>query len=225
MSLTEGVLGIPAEQVKHLRDPLSRLWIPLLIGAAVVTIVLFAVVMASKSVWFLLGAGRGIVPEEYYHLTAFLLMLGTTFGQAVGWAGGSSILFYAMTVVRFPAGWPTARIAMTLVYLGLGGLHVFVYHMVYGHGQWLLGIPRTGIEEWLAANYPDARWLLITAHDPVDYSLFPLGAVFLGVLWGGGERVRQSLVLQTVLSLALLGTSLAIALSLGIHSTLVHIRL
>ena len=42
---------------------------------------------------------------------------------------------------------------------------------------------------------------------------------------GTGERVRHSLGLQTVGWLALLGTSLAVALSLAIHSTLVHIRL
>lgn len=219
------MVGHQAERVGQFPEGLARLWLPLIIAVAVVTIVLLIIVAASKSAWFLLGAGRGIVPEEYYHLAAFLLMLGTTFGQVAGWAGGSALLFYVMTHVGFGANWTSARIAITLVYLGLGGLHVFAYHMVFGHGQWLLGIPRTGLEGWLAANHPDARWLLITAHDPIDYSLIPLGGVFLGVLWGFGERAQRSLVLQTVLALALLGTSLAVALSLGIHSTLVHIRL
>ena len=59
----------------------------------------------------------------------------------------------------------------------------------------------------------------------MDYSLIPLGVVFLGVLWGFGDRAQRSLVLQTILALALFGTSLSVALSLGIHSTLVHIRL
>jgi len=98
-----------------------------------------------------------------------------------------------------------------------------LYHILYG--QWLLGIPRAGLEEWLAANYPDAHWFLITAHPIVDLSLVPLAALFLGLLWGLGERVQERRVLQTLLALALLGTSLAVALSLGIHSTLVHIRL
>ncbi len=223
MSPGEAVLEVQTEPTVRVPEWLVRLWLPAAIAAAVVTVVVAVVVAASKSAWFLLGAGRGLIPEEYYHLSALALMLGTTFGQVVGWAGGSWILFYLMTLAGFGATGRTARIAMSLMYLGLGGLHVFGYHLVYG--QWLLRMPRTGLEEWLAANHPDATWLLITAHDPVDWSLLPLGLVFLGVLWGCGERVRGSRVLQTVLALALFGTSLAIALSLGIHSTLVHIRL
>lgn len=210
---------------RRIRVPpeLSGLWLPVLTAGAAVTLVLLAVVRASKSAWFLLGAGRGFVPEEYYHVSGFLLVLATTFGQAVGWAGGSALLFYAMTLVGSGANWTTARIAMSLVYVGLGGLPLLVYHVLYG--QWLLGIPRTGIDAWLAANYPDARWLLITAHPIVDFSLIPLAAAFLGLLWGSGERAQRSPVLQALLALALLGTSLAVALSLGIHSVLVHIRL
>jgi hypothetical protein len=225
MTRGEVVVGFQDEGAEGIRIPewLVRLWLPVLIAGAVVTVVLLLVVAASKSAWLLLGAGRGFVPEAYFHLSAFVLMLGTTFGQAVGWAGGSAVLYYVMTIAGFGLTWSTARLAMSLVYLGLGGLHVFVYHLAYG--QWLLRMPRAGIEGWLAANYPDARWLLITAHDPVDWSLVPLAVVFLGVLWGCGERPRQSLALQTVLALALMGTSLAIALSLGIHSTLAHIRL
>jgi hypothetical protein len=204
-------------------EELRRLWLPALVAGAAVTIVLLIVVLRSKSAWFLLGAGRGLVPEEYYHAWAFLLLLGTAFGQAVGWAGGSALLYYGMTLVGFEASWPTARIAMSVVYLGLSGLPLLVYHVAYG--QWLLGLPRAGLDEWLTANYPDAAWLLLGAHAFVDWSLIPFGLAFLGLLWGGGERVRRSRGLQTAAALALLGTSLAVALSLGIHATLVHIRL
>jgi hypothetical protein len=77
----------------------------------------------------------------------------------------------------------------------------------------------------LAANYPDAYWFLIYAHPVVDLSLIPLGIVFLGILWWFSDRVQRDPVFRTVLALALLGTSLAVALSLAIHSTLVHIRI
>lgn len=223
MTQGEAIMQFQTGRSEGMPEWLSRLWLPAAIASAVVTVALVVVVAASESAWFLLGAGRGLVPEEYYHVSAFVLMLGTTFGQAVGWGAGSGLLFYLMTLVGVAATWRTAQIAMSLVYLGLGGLHVFGYHLVYG--QWLLGMPRAGLAEWLAANHPDAVWLLITAHDPVDWSLLPLGLVFLGILWGGGRGVRESRVLQTVLALALFATSLAIALSLGIHSTLVHIRL
>lgn len=202
---------------------LAGLWLPLAIAAVAVTVTLLVTVERSKSAWILLGAGHGLVPEEYYHLSGFVVVLGTTFGQAVGWAGGSALLYYVMTLIGFGGNWTTARIAMSLVYLGLGGGPLLVYHVLYG--EWLLGLPRTGLSEWLGANYPDARWLLLDAHHLVDLSVIPLGVIFLGLLWGGGESGRRNVVVQTVLALALLGTSLAIALSLGIHSTLVHIRL
>ena len=53
----------------------------------------------------------------------------------------------------------------------------------------------------------------------------PLAVIFLGALWGLGEAMRRTMLVRTVLALALLGTSLAVALSLAIHSTLVHIRI
>jgi hypothetical protein len=163
------------------------------------------------------------VPEEWYVVSGFVAVLATTVGQAAGWAAGSALLGYLLTRVGLPASWRTARLAMTLVYLGLAGLPLPVYHMLFG--GWLLGLPRVGLEEWLAREHADAYWLLITAHPVIDLSLILLGVLFLWVVWGTGERLRHSLGLQTVGWLALLGTSLAIALSLAIHSTLVHIRL
>ncbi len=199
-------------------------WIrPALIAAATVTIALAIVVAASKSAWMLLGAGRGFVPEGYYHVWAFVLLFGTLFGQAVGWAGGSAVAVYVMTLVGFPASWSTVRLAMSIAYIGLAVLPFSAYHILYG--GWLLGMPRVGLEEWLTQNYPDARWLLIPAHSIIDLSIMPLVVIFLGILWKFGDRVEREPVLQTALALALLFTSLAVALSLGIHSTLVHIRI
>lgn len=219
MNHFERTLGTQPEWVEELR-PWAR---PALIAATAVTIVLLIVVATSKSAWMLLGAGRGFIPEGYYHLWGFILIFGTVFGQAVGWAGGSGIAFNVMTVIGFPASWTTVRLAMSIVYLGLAGLPLSVYHIFYG--GWLLGLPRVGLKEWLAANYPDAYWLLIYAHPVVDLSLVPLAAIFLGILWKFGDRVQRDSTLQTVLALSLLGTSLAVALSLGIHSALVHIRI
>lgn len=199
-------------------------WIrPALIAAATVTIALAIVVAASKSAWMLLGAGRGFVPEGYYHVWAFVLLFGTLFGQAVGWAGGSAIAYYLITLVGFRAGWTTARLAMSIVYLGLVVFPLSIYHHLYG--SWLLSIPRAGLNEWLTVNYPGARWLLIVAHPIIDWSLVPLAVLFLGLLWGFGERLERNSLLQTAAALLLLLTSLAVALSLGIHSTVVHIRI
>ena len=49
--------------------------------------------------------------------------------------------------------------------------------------------------------------------------------VFLEILWMPGEQAKRNWLLWTVLALSLLGTSLAVALSPGIHSILVHIRI
>lgn len=201
-----------------------RPWVrPALIASVTVTILLMIIVGFSKSAWSLLGAGRGFIPEDYYHVWGFVIELGTVFGQAVGWAGGSAIAYYAITSVGFPATWMTVRLAMTIVYIGLAALPLFVYHVLYG--GWLLGLPRLGIKEWLAANHPDAIWLLIYAHPVIDLSLIPLGIAFLGLVWKYGDRVEKEPSFQTALALTLLGTSLAVALSLGIHSILVHIRI
>lgn len=221
MNRAETTVGIETKQVPW-PDWLGRLWIPVGIAAAVITVAGVLVVMASRSAWLLLGAGRGLVPEEYYHVWGMLIMLGTTFGQAAGWAGGSAIGYYVMTLVGFRATWTTARIAMSLVYIGLAAIPLSAYHT---YDRWLLGIPRLGLEEWIAVNVPDSRWFLLTTHEVVDYSLIPLGVVFLGLLWGLGERLKRDPLLQTVAAIALLGTSLAMALSLGIHSILIHIRL
>ncbi len=208
--------------------PEQRRWIlglikPTAIASLAVTILLAFIVAASKPAWALLGAGRGFIPEGYYHLWGFVLLFGTLFGQAVGWAGGSAIAFYAMTLVGFRAGWATARLAMSIVYLGLAALPLSVFHILFG--GWLLNMPRVGLDEWLTANHPGARWLLISAHPIIDYSLFPLGALFLGLLWWFGERVERNPFYQTMAAALLLLTSLAVALSLGIHSTLIHIRI
>jgi len=196
---------------------------PTVLASLAVTILLAFIVAASKPAWALLGAGRGFIPEGYYHLWGFVLLFGTLFGQAVGWAGGSAIGYYVMTVVGFPAGWATARLAMSIVYLGLVVFPLSVYHHLYG--GWLLNMPRVGLGEWLTANHPGARWLLISAHPIIDYSLIPLAALFLGLLWWFGERVERNPLYQMIAAVLLLLTSLAVALSLGIHSTLIHIRI
>lgn len=203
-------------------------WIPraLVAGgmaAVAVAAVLALIVARTPSAWRLLAAGRPLVPEAYYPVSGYVLVLATALGQAVGWAGGSALLAYVAVRAGLPPTWTTVRAAMSAVYVGLAGLPLFVYHALFG--GWLLGLPREGLEGWLAANHPDARWLLLTLHPVVDLSLVPLGAVFLALLWATGERPRTSLGVQTALAMALLATSLAVALSLAIHSTLAHIRL
>jgi hypothetical protein len=201
-----------------------RPWIsPLLIASLTVTILLMIIVGFSKSAWMLLGAGRGFIPEGYYYLWGFVLTLATVFGQAIGWAAGSVIVFYIVTLVGFAATWNTLRLAMGVVYLGLSIVPVYAYHLLYGGG--LLGLPRVGLDEWLAANYRDAYWLLIYAHPVVELALLPLAVIFLGILWKYGDRLRRDPTLQYALALSLLATSLAVALSLAIHSILVHVRI
>jgi hypothetical protein len=200
-----------------------HLLLPVVIAIGAVVIVIALIVRAAPSAWELLGAGRGAVPPEYYPLSAFVLVVATTLGQAVGWAGGTGILYYVLTRVGQPPGDRTWRVAMSAVYVGLGTLPLFVYHVLFGGP--LLGVPRTGLEEWLARAHPDAHWLLVTVHPYIDFSVAPLTVIFLGLLWGLGEAMRRTVVVRTVLALALLGTSAAIALSLAIHSTLVHVRL
>lgn len=194
-------------------------------GAALVAVVavLALVVLNSRSAWTLLSPGRGLIPEEHYAAWAFVLIAATTAGQAAGWAAGSALGHYVLTRLGLPATWATARLAMSVVYLGLGGLPLLVYHLLFG--GWLLDLPRVGLDEWLRAGYPDAHWLLIRFHPWVDGSLLPLAVIFLGLLWLTGDRPRRSWLLQLALAATVAATSAAVALSLAIHATLVHIRL
>ena len=210
------------EQAEY-RRWFDLLWRPILIAAAVVAVLLLVIVAASHSAWSLLGIGRGLVPEELYPVSGFVTVLALTFAHAIGWAIGSGVLFYLMTLFGSGANWSTARIAMGVVYLALGPLPLLIFHLLYGGA--LLGMPRVGLGEWLAAEHSGARWFLITAHPIIDFSLIPLAVIFLGILWRYEERVQREFGLQTALVLSLLGTSLAIALSLAIHSTLVHARI
>jgi hypothetical protein len=210
-------------------EPIEPAWLgwglagPVAVSLGVVVAVLVWIVRSSEAAWSLLGIGRGLVPPEYYPVSGFVIILGTTLGQAVGWAAGSGIAYYVMTLLGRAPGFQTSRIAMSVVYLGLGTLPILVFHALYGAP--LLGLPREGLAEWLLAGHPDAHWLLIRAHPFVDGSVVPLGLAFLGLLWLTGERPARSRLVQFGLALAVLGTSLAVALSLGIHSTIVHIKL
>jgi hypothetical protein len=202
---------------------LQRLIVPALIAIVVAGAVLLAIVSGSVSAWQILGVGHGLVPPEYYHVSAFVVLLATMVGQAVGWAGGSAISYAVLITIGFPRGFFSWKLAMTIVYVGLGAFPLLFYHVLYGSP--LLDLPRQGLEAWLFANHPDAHWLLIRLHPWVDGSVIPLGLIFLGFLWFTADAPRRSRLVQTVLSVAVVGTSLAVALSLGIHSALVHIRL
>jgi hypothetical protein len=210
------------EQVEY-RPWLGRLWRPVVIAAAVVTILLLVIVAASHSAWSLLGIGRGFVPEELYALSGFAIVFALTFGHAAAWAIGSGVVFYVMTLFGFGANWAAARIAMGVAYLALGPLPLLLFHILYAGA--LLGMPRAGLGEWLVAEHPSASWFLITAHPIIDFSLIPLGLIFLGLLWQYSARPERERAFQTALALSLLGTSLAVALSIAIHSTLAHARI
>jgi hypothetical protein len=212
----------PFEEIDY-RPWLEMLRRPVAVAVGAAAILLLVIVAASKPAWDLLGAGRGFVPEELYPASGFLLVLGTTLGQVVGWAMGVAIAVYAVHLAGFPPTWNTVRLAMAVVYLGLVVLPLLVFHFLFG--GWLLGLPHAGISAWLADHHPFARWLLIDAHPVIDLSMIPLAAIFLGILWQYAERVQRESTLQTVLALALVGTSLAVALSLAIHSILVHIHM
>jgi hypothetical protein len=210
------------EQVEY-RPWLDRLWRPVVIAAVIVTVLLAVIVAASHAAWSLLGIGRGFVPEGLYPISGFAIVFALTFGHAAAWAIASGVIFYLMTLFGSGANWVAARIAMGVAYLALGPLPLLIFHLLYGGT--LLGLPRAGLGEWLAAEHPGASWLLITAHPIIDYSLIPLGLIFLGLLWKYSERLERERAFQTALALSLLGTSLAVALSIAIHSILAHTRI
>lgn len=222
MDHAEATQRLRFERVEY-RHWLDMLWRPVVIAAVAVTILLLVIVAVSHSAWSLLGVGRGYVPENLYPVSGFAVVFGLTFGHAAAWTIGSGVIFYFMTLFGSGANWVTTRIAMGIAYLALGPLPLLIFHIFFGGT--LLGMPRAGLGEWLAESHPSAHWLLIYAHPVIDLSVIPLAAVFVGILWQYGDRLQRETNLQTALALTLLGTSLAVALSVAIHSTLAHARI
>jgi len=107
-----------------------------------------------------------------------------------------------------------------LVNQRLGALPLLAFHLAFG--QPLLGMPREGLAERLGREYPDAYRLLFTLHPAIDLSVIPLAAIFYAVLWRLAPE--RSAPARYGVAVSLIATSLAVALSLAIHSTLVHIR-
>lgn len=214
--------------------PEDRVWLqpgwlqrslgPLLIAAVIVTIVAILVVFSSRTAWHLLGIGRGLVAPEFYHYTGLFIVLGTTFGQFVGWAVGSALVVFVWSrLTAVPVTYRVVRVSMTLVYCGLAVVPIVAYHVLFGRP--LAGMPQSGLPAWLSQNAPDAYGLLMIGHPIADWCVIPLALAVLVVLWGYGERAMRHRGLQTLLLFLVLATSFVVALSLAIHSTLVHIHI
>jgi len=196
---------------------------PVVLAAAAIALGTYAIVVGTPSAWQLLGVGRGFVPEAHYVYSGFVIILATTYGQFVGWAGGSALLAYVVgRVTRHPVTSGVVRGSMVVVYLGLSTLPLTAFHVLYG--QPLLGLEREGLPGWLRQNYPDASLLVYTLHPVVDLSLAPLAVAVIGILWRASDARLARRALQLVLALLVLATSLAVALSLAIHSVLAHVR-
>jgi hypothetical protein len=200
----------------------QRFMLSFMIAAIVTTALAVLVVFTSQSAWQALGIGRGLVAPEQYHYTALLVLLGTTFGQCIGWAAGSALLVYVWLLFGSAMTLRVVQMSMSIVYCGLAVMPWFFYHLLFG--QPLAGLPRPGMAAWVQQHYADAYWLLFPGHRVTDLLIIPLLVAVLGLLWGGGERVLRRAGMQTLLLCLILLTSLAVALSLGIHATLVHLR-
>jgi hypothetical protein len=193
---------------------------PTVVATVVAALVLGLIVASSRTAWTLLGAGHGVVPEDYYPIWAFVIVFVTMMGQAVGWAGGSGIAYVVLTRAGMAPGPRAWKLAISLVYIGLGALPLLIFHVAFGRP--LLGLPREGLAARVAAEYPDAYRLVFAWHPLIDASVVPLAALFFGFVWLASPE--RSAAGRYGVALALVGTSLAIALSIAIHSILVHLR-
>ncbi len=197
---------------------------PFLLAALFIIVLAMGVVFASRSAWQLLGIGRGLVDPLLYPYTGLLMLLVTTFGQFIGWAGGCVLLVHVWSLVTGQAvTWRVVQLAMSVVYVGLAVVPIFVYHLLFGRP--LAGLPRPGLSSWLRQYAPDAHWLVVSAHWAIDLLIVPLLLVVLGLIWYTGDRLVRQRGLQTLLVFLILLTSFVVALSLGIHSIRAHIHL
>ena len=151
------------------RDWISRAAKPLMIVAASVIVLAVVVTFVFQASWQILGVGRGVVPPDFYPYMGLLVLLGTTFGQFIGWAAGSALVVHGWQLVtRRPIDLRAVQISTSVVYLGLAAVPLFFYHLLFGGP--LAGIPREDLVTWLRDNHGSAYWLLIAGH-PVALSL------------------------------------------------------
>ncbi len=196
---------------------------PGLIAAVMIVAVAVLVVFTSKSAWLLLGVGRGLVTPAFYHYTGLLVVLGTTFGLCAGWAVGSAFLVYIWHLLGSATTLNVVQVCMSTAYGGFAILPILLYHLLFG--QPLAGLPRPGLAAWVLQAYPDAYWLLFPGHWVTDLLMIPLLIAGLALLWGGKEQWWRHRGVQILMLFLMLLTFFAVALSLGIHSTLAHLHL
>lgn len=194
-------------------------WQPFLIGLVLFLAVAMSAVAMTRPVWELLEIGRGLVPEELYPYSAFVMLVITTFGLFFAWGMGNFALLLVWHLIgrnrKMDPG--KARLIAGLTYLVitfflLGFIHFF-------------SPIREGLGEWLAEHNPTAYGILFPWHTVVDYLPFFFAVGVFGFLFGYGDRIFQSRPAQAAVLFLLLSTFFTISLSLGFHSALVRIRI
>ena len=179
--------------------------------------VAFYSVYMTAPAWQLLGVGRPVVPEGLYPVTAMAVLLITTGGLAVAFAGGTMSLLALWQILGKEVSFAAVRVFAGVSYLVVTLLPTSFIH--------LYGIPRPGLAHWLQTQNPDAYQVLFGMHRAVDLSHFVLAFLGIGLLWGLGDKLRTSRVAQAAFVVVLLLTFFGISVTLGFHSTLVRIQI
>ncbi len=179
--------------------------------------VAFYSVYMTAPAWHLLGVGRPVVPDAFYPLTALAVLLITTGGLAVAFAGGTMSLLALWQILGKGVGFATVR-----VFAGLSYLFVTLLPTIFIH---LYGLPRPGLAQWLQTQNPDAYQVIFGLHRVVDLSHFLLAIAGIGILWGVGDKLQTSRVAQAAFVVVLLFTFFSVSLTLGFHSALAGIHI
>ena len=185
-------------------------WGPLSISVVFFLLASFTGIVVSTPAWYILGVGRPLVPEFLMPVTGFVVLLMTTGGLSVAWAGGTISFLELWEVLGNRTTFASVR-----VFSGLSLLIVWFLVATFLH---IFAVPRPGLEAQLLGQDPALQYALYTFHRYNDFMHFVLAVGALGMLWGYGEGLLRNRLAQVVTLVLIWLTFYCLSLTIGLHA-------
>jgi hypothetical protein len=172
-------------------------------------------VLVTMPAWYVLGVGRPALPEFLMPVTAFVLLLVTTGGLTVAWAGGTVSLLGLWEVLGKKMTFASVRL-----FAGLTLLIIWFLVATYLH---ICAVPRPELETQILSQNPALHYALYTFHYYNDVMHFLFAIAALAMIWGYGEGLLRHRLPQVVTLVLIWLTFFSLSLTIGLHSAAVRI--
>ncbi len=190
-------------------------WGPLTTSIVVFLLAALTGIVVTTPAWYALGVGRPLVPEFLMPVTGFVLLLMTTGGLSVAWAGGTISLLGLWEVLGHRTTFASVRL-----FTGLSLLIVWFLVATFLH---IYAVPRPELEAQLLGQDPALHYALFTFHRYNDFMHFVLMVGSLAMIWGYGENLLRNRLAQVVTLVLVWLTFYSLSLTIGLHSAAVRV--